>query len=96
MLRLVPEPTNRFDHNAIEVVRLNGDQVGYLNRRLAEDVHGWMSKGEHWQAMVTDVTGVETHHDLHGLNLILLRSAQPQRAEQETVRKRPRRESSVA
>ena len=35
MLKLVPEPKNRFDHNAIAVKRLDDSQLGYLGRRLA-------------------------------------------------------------
>jgi hypothetical protein len=79
MLKLIPEPKNRFDHNAVAVVRQNGEQLGYLNRRLAEDVQNWTAKGEHWQAMVTKITPEQPlpcAAPLHGVNLILLRSRQ--------------------
>ena len=55
------EPDNPCDHNAIKVCRSNGEQVGYINRKLAEDispyfraygypVHGKVSllTGSHW------------------------------------------------
>jgi hypothetical protein len=29
------EPTNPFDHNAVSIERVNGQQIGYLNRHLA-------------------------------------------------------------
>jgi hypothetical protein len=32
------EPTNPYDHNAIRVERLNGQQIGYLNRYLAATI----------------------------------------------------------
>src|SRR6185437_6322884 len=34
--RLVPEPTNRYDRNAIKVCRVNGDLLGYIPADLAE------------------------------------------------------------
>ena len=33
---LVPEPTNRYDRNAIKVCRANGDLLGYIPAHLAE------------------------------------------------------------
>ena len=69
-----PEPKNRFDHNAIAVKRIDDSQLGYLGMRLAEDVHEWISEGESWEAMVTDVTGIPPYsHPTHGVNIILLR-----------------------
>jgi hypothetical protein len=35
LLRLVPEPDNPVDRDAIAVLRQNGEQLGYLERRLA-------------------------------------------------------------
>ena len=34
---LLREPDNRFDRNAIRVLRRNGRQIGYLNRHLARN-----------------------------------------------------------
>jgi len=31
-LKLVPEPTNKFDPKAVMVCRLNGEQLGYIQR----------------------------------------------------------------
>lgn len=33
------EPTNRYDRNAITVCRENGEQIGYINRRLAASLN---------------------------------------------------------
>lgn len=56
-LRLVPEPDNPFDSNAIAVCRANGEQLGYLNQRLAADMHRWMEDGQHWVAVLTQILG---------------------------------------
>ena len=37
-LRLEAEPTNPYDSNAIKVLSKNGNQIGYLNRDIAEKV----------------------------------------------------------
>jgi len=52
------EPTNPYDRNAIRVERLNGEQIGYINRYLAAelaehfDVDGGSARGN-----VTALTG---------------------------------------
>jgi HIRAN domain-containing protein len=46
-LQLVPEPDNPFDSTAVAVCRANGEQLGYLNQRLAADMHRWMENGQH-------------------------------------------------
>jgi hypothetical protein len=33
---LIREPSNTFDHNAVSVVRWDGQRFGYLNRELAK------------------------------------------------------------
>lgn len=35
---LLREPKNRFDRNAIRIMRQNGRQLGYLNRELAQQL----------------------------------------------------------
>lgn len=37
-LQLEPEPTNPYDSNAIKVLSRHGNQIGYLNREIAEKV----------------------------------------------------------
>jgi len=38
IIELEREPDNRYDRNAIRVQRIDGSQIGYLNRFLAEDL----------------------------------------------------------
>jgi hypothetical protein len=56
-LQLVPEPNNPFDSNAIGVRRANGEPLGYLNQRLAADMHRWIGNGQHWVAVLTGIMG---------------------------------------
>ena len=58
-LELVPEPDNPFDSNAVAVCRANGEQLGYLNQRLAEDMHRWLGNGQHWVAVLTQIIGTD-------------------------------------
>ena len=37
-LQLEAEPANSFDPNAIKVLSKNGNQIGYLNKEMAEKV----------------------------------------------------------
>lgn len=71
-LQLIPEPDNRFDPNAMMVCRKNGEQLGYLKQRLALEMHGWIDKGQHWTAVLVEVTGQDER--ALGANLALLRA----------------------
>jgi len=74
LLQLVPEPDNPVDPDAIAVLRQNGQQLGYLDKRLASETHNRIKKGEHWQAMLTAVTGRSPHpHRWLGANIVMLR-----------------------
>ena len=72
-LRLKPEPGNPVDRDAIAVLRRNGEQLGYLDRRLAGETHNRIQKGERWEAMLTAITGREHPHEWLGANVVLYR-----------------------
>jgi HIRAN domain-containing protein len=90
-LRLVPEPDNPVDRDAIAVLRTNGEQLGYLDRRLAGETHTRMQKGERWEAMLTAVTGRDHPHAWLGANIVLYRLKNRDRPR----RKRSQRHSSA-
>jgi hypothetical protein len=74
MLNLTLEPNNPVDPKAVAVLRQTGEQLGYLDRRLAAETHDRMLKGERWGAMLTAVTGRPPHpHPLLGANIVMLR-----------------------
>ncbi|SNT28237.1 HIRAN domain-containing protein [Ekhidna lutea] len=37
-LQLEAEPTNPYDSNAVQVLSKNGNQIGYLNKEMAETI----------------------------------------------------------
>jgi hypothetical protein len=57
-LFLDPEPENSYDRNAIALRTETGDQVGYLDRRLAADVTRRLSQGLKFQCRVRCVREV--------------------------------------
>ena len=59
ILKLVPEPTNSYDQNAVKVVTGAGEQVGYLERRLAGEVTRSLKRGDGWLAVVAHLNRAE-------------------------------------
>lgn len=58
LLWLEREPENRFDANAVRVVRNCGEQVGYLNKYLAQNIAPFMDMiGYPLRAKVLYLTG---------------------------------------
>lgn len=37
-LQIKPEPDNPYDPNAVQVLSKNGNQIGYLNKEMAETI----------------------------------------------------------
>ena len=58
-LRLVRQPDNPYDANACALFDPHGDQVGFLNRRLAAALAPTIDAGVEYDVEVTDVTGGE-------------------------------------
>jgi single-stranded-DNA-specific exonuclease len=71
-LRLVRQPTNEFDPNAIAVMTHAGEQVGYLNRRLAAVLAPAIDAGAEWDISATEVTGTD-EKGTRGVNVLLSR-----------------------
>lgn len=65
-LRLVRDPTNRYDKGAIKVMRLNGEQLGFIPAHVSrgDDASGLalrMDRGEHYKCRIKDLTGGNGH-----------------------------------
>lgn len=56
-LELIHDKNNRFDLNAMKVCRKNGQQVGFLNAELAEEVVASLAQGYRYIAFVSNITG---------------------------------------
>jgi hypothetical protein len=66
-LALVPEPTNRFDRDAVKVCRANGEQLGYwaADGRMAGDLaSGWT-----YRVTVDEIYPFAENHRKHGVKL---------------------------
>lgn len=55
-LELIPEPTNKFDKNAIKIV-YKGQKLGYLPRDTAESFGKQVPEGAKFMAEVSEITG---------------------------------------
>lgn len=71
-LRLERQPDNPHDPNACALFDPFGDQVGYLNRRLAAVLAPAVDAGVEYDVAVADVTG-GTDGASFGVNLLLVR-----------------------
>jgi hypothetical protein len=56
-VRLVPEPRNKHDRNAIAVIGPRGIQLGYLSAERAPYVGGRIARGEEMVALFQAVAG---------------------------------------
>jgi single-stranded-DNA-specific exonuclease len=85
-LRLVRQPDNPYDANACALFDPHGDQVGFLNRRLAAALAPSIDAGIAYDIEVTDVTGGDGGRSL-GVNvLVSRRDAAESDVERETLR----------
>jgi hypothetical protein len=62
ILRLVRDPTDRYDKGAIKVMRLNGEQLGFVPAHVsrAGDQSGLsfrMDRGDKYQCRIVQITG---------------------------------------
>lgn len=63
-LILVRDPTDRFDKGAIKVMRLNGEQLGFIPAHVSRDgdpsgLAFQMDRGDNFQCRIKDLTGGE-------------------------------------
>ena len=58
MLKLVQQPDNIYDPNAVKVIRKSGEQIGYLKKEIAQDIQWYFDSSwvTHW-AEVLDIIG---------------------------------------
>ena len=66
-LRLEREPNNPYDANAIKLLRLNGEQIGYVTARLATDLAQYVDSGVQMEVRITEFTG--GGEKTHGVNI---------------------------
>jgi hypothetical protein len=69
-LRFVADPGNVYDENAIKVMRASGEQLGYLNKELAEEINAKILEGYKYVVAVAGVTE-PLHGGWHGCNILI-------------------------
>ncbi len=84
-LRLERQPDNEYDANACALFDPFGDQVGFLNRRLAAVLAPVLDAGVEYDVDVTDVTGGEEGASL-GVNVLVARRGIDRGADEEARR----------
>lgn len=62
---------NPVDKNAVALLTPNGEQIGYLNSRLASDVRGWIAEGEMVSVVVKEITEGESDKPTYGVNIFV-------------------------
>lgn len=77
-IRLVREPANRFDPNAIRVENLQGDQLGFLNSRMAKHLAPVLDKGGEYRVLISSITGGQDKN--LGVNILVNRADERDRA----------------
>ena len=56
-LRLQPEPTNKYDQNAVAIIAPDGRQLGYVPRAFSQEMTEYIKNGKTVLATITKVEG---------------------------------------
>lgn len=72
-LALDHEEDNPHDPNAVRVFRINGQQLGYLNAGLAEEIVEKSESGYHFAVFIKDLTGGNKGQSV-GVNLLIVQA----------------------
>jgi single-stranded-DNA-specific exonuclease len=91
VLRLVRQPENAFDPNAVAALDPAGDQVGFFNRRLAAALAPELDSGAAYEVTVTDITGGEDGES-RGVNVLVARAGSTEDAMRDAEARRERRD----
>jgi single-stranded-DNA-specific exonuclease len=90
VLRVVREPDNPFDANAVALLDPTGAQAGFFNRRLAVALAPLMDAGAVFEVTVTEVTGGGADES-RGVNVLVSREGAAQEAERDAEARTERR-----
>src|SRR3990167_5914135 len=69
VLILSKQPDNKYDKNAIAILDLEGNQLGFIKRELASELAPAMDRGTKYKAKVSAITGKE-HNNIE-VNIII-------------------------
>jgi hypothetical protein len=83
-LKLVPEPDNPVDPDAIEVQRQTGESLGHLREELAYNISWRIGKGFRYNVFLKEITGRRFNKPILGANILIF-SADPRLSEQQEM-----------
>jgi single-stranded-DNA-specific exonuclease len=69
-VKLVRDPYNSYDSNAIKVVNMAGQQVGFLSREIVSDLARKMDRGHRYKCTISSVTGGNLGQN-YGANVLI-------------------------
>jgi HIRAN domain len=84
-LDLDHEEDNAHDPNAVRVCRQNGQQLGYLNANLADEIVSKSKKGYRFVTVIKAITGGQRRGMSFGVNLLIV-EAEPKADEGQVKR----------
>ena len=90
VLRVVRQPDNVYDANAIALLDPTGEQVGFFNRRLAAALVPEIDRGASFEVTVTEITGEGTDTS-RGVNVLVSRAGAVADAERDAETRALRR-----
>jgi len=70
-LFLERQPENPYDCNAIKLLTISGEHIGYVGRVLAESLAESMDKGNKYECYVSELTGGNDKN--YGLNIKIMK-----------------------
>lgn len=94
-LRIERQPANPYDANAIALYDARGEQVGFLNRRLAAVLAPVIDSGVDYDVEITEVTGGTDGRSL-GVNVLVSRRGSVQEAQAAAEERTAAREALAA
>ncbi|MHB8804837.1 MAG: single-stranded-DNA-specific exonuclease RecJ [Coriobacteriia bacterium] len=94
-LRLERQPSNEYDSNACALFDPMGDQVGFLNRRLAAELAPVLDAGVEYDVEVADITG-GAKGESFGVNVLVERRGGLLGPDEEAARAAVERRAALA
>jgi hypothetical protein len=71
-LRLVRDPANLYDKNAIRICLSTGEQIGFLSADVASELAKKIDKGKVIDAVIHEITGGEEGKESLGCNIKIM------------------------
>jgi hypothetical protein len=78
MRRLLRQPGHRHDKNAVQVLRQNGEMLGFIPKNEARLMAPEMDRGRRYVAVLTTLDGGHGSKRLRGAGIVIVKVKEPQ------------------